>query len=746
MRGDKVKEIKKRKFNFLVSCIITLTFCSGVLLSCSSQPVEEEDLSLDSSSSESATSEESTDELGSDSEQVQQEEAKESTEEDIALDDEQPAESQEKQEQQSEQAQKEEDLLFEEEKSEKQAQQEQQPEQKVEQQEQIVEKDLKDEKQQETLLVDEAQKESKITESTPESSLKSQLVQITNLQFVPNESGGSILISANGVLDYTTRSNPQLKQFIIEIPNAKLPDRLKRNLNTKDIQGEFGAIDAYQNPGSNVARFVIQLREGASEPAVQAEGNTLAIVSSNALPTVATSKSSIQEGVGLDSEAFPSADGKVKTGKEQILASHSLDEYLMGNTEFYGKKISIELNKVPVVDVLKMITEESGINMVIGDGVGGDISLKLRQVPWDQALVIIMKSKKLGYKRQGNILRILPIDEIKKEEEEAAKIAESKKGLDPLVVKVIPLSYAKESVLVPKLKEYLTEKRGKIIGDERTNSIVITDTEASIANITKLISSLDLPPPQVLIEGKIVEAKESFKRSMGVQWSFSGLDTRLTTTAKGPLNMRPNMGFTSQPTGAFNFGLNVGTLDVLGSLNAQLALNEYEDKVKVISSPRIITLSNEAANIEQTTQEPLVSTTALPTGGSGTSITYKDLKLKLDVTPQITADASVIMKVIVLRESKGATTKSSSGEEMFPVNTKRAETRVLVKNGQTAVIGGVYQSDASESQIGVPYLKDIPFFGTLFKGKVTDKGKSELLIFLTPRILGQLDGQSINQQ
>lgn len=736
--------MKQNQFKKSLIFIFAMVICFGIL-NCSSQPVGDEDLSLDSSASDTADNqstkadEESIASEDKTGDNQQQSDVSEAKEDDIALDDEATKDNQQQAEQKQDENQKQsDDLLLEEDKPQEQAQKE--PEQK-----QQIEPSPQESKQEVDLLAEEPKKEQTTpAQPQPESqpmvpSVASRVINITNLQYIPNDSGGSILISADGPMEYTTRTNAQLKQFIIEVPNAKLPDRLKRNLNTKDIQGEFGAIDAYQNQGSNVARFVIQMREGTSEPAVQVEGNTLALVSSNSR---AASVSMIDQ----TKASSASADEPTKVSSEdKVLASHSLDEYLVGNTEFYGKKISIELDKVPVVQVLKMITEESGINMVIGDGVTGDISLKLRQVPWDQALVIIMKSKKLGYKRQGNILRILPIDEIKKEEEDAEKLAESRKSLDPLVVKVFPVSYAKVSFLADKIKaDYLTEKRGKVIGDERTNALVITDTEENLKRIAKLISSLDLPPPQVLIEGKIVEAKESFKRSVGIQWGFNGIETKVSSTKNGPVNLKPNMDFSTQPSGAFNFGLNIGTLDVLGSLNATLALNEYEEKVKVLSSPRIVTLTNVAAHIDQTTQEPLLKISETQTGKTRET-TFKDLKLSMDVTPQITADASVILNIQVQRDSKGAITSTDAGE-IFPVNSKSAKTTVLVKNGQTAVIGGVYQSDASESQIGVPYLKDIPVIGNLFKGTSTDKGKSELLIFLTPRILGQLDGQTINHE
>ncbi|MGE5086804.1 MAG: type IV pilus secretin PilQ, partial [Bacillota bacterium] len=200
------------------------------------------------------------------------------------------------------------------------------------------------------------------------------------------------------------------------------------------------------------------------------------------------------------------------------------------------------------------------------------------------------------------------------------------------------------------------------------------------------------------------------------------------------MNPRFNINPSAGSGGNFNFNLDVGTLDVFGSISAALALSERESKVKTLSSPRILTMSNEKADINQTTEVPVKQVTV--TGNSQqTSYQFKPLTLKLEVTPQVTADGSVIMKVLVNRQIKGADNADGS----FATNSREANTKVLVKNGQTAVIGGIYQSDATEGEEGVPWLREIPLLGNLFKVKSTDKQKSELLIFLTPRIMGQVD-------
>ncbi|MGZ3746345.1 MAG: type IV pilus secretin PilQ [Pseudobdellovibrionaceae bacterium] len=558
--------------------------------------------------------------------------------------------------------------------------------------------------------------------------------EITGLKYKANDNGGTVIVESNGAVNYTTRINRDLKQYIVEIPNTILPKRLKRTLNTKDIKGAVGAVDAYQSPGSTTSRIVVQMREGFGEPVVQQEGNALLIVTSaNGEAEVAAAHDE-----GEETKPHGESEINVDMNNSKILASQSLEEFLAGNTKFYGRKISIETSSIDVREALKFITEESGVNMVINEEVKGNISLKLRQVPWDQALVVIMKARKLGYSRQGSVLRIVPLDDLKKEEDDATKLVLARKNIEPLKVRAFNISYAKVDELEKKIKDFLSE-RGKVVSDVRTNTVVVTDGEESLNRVMKLIQGLDAVPPQVLIEGKIIEALDSFQRTVGVQWGFNGSDVQIGNGKNGPVNLHPNLavGQAATSPGGLGFGLNVGTLDIFGDLTASLALFEKEEKIKVLSSPRIVTLSNEKADISQTNELPVKTLTTQPNGPPIVTFQFKPLTLKLEVTPQVTGEGTVIMKVMVNRQIKGAAV--STTDDTFSVNSREANTRVIVKNGQTAVIGGIYRSDVTEGVNGVPWLKDIPVLGNLFKGTSTDKQRSELLIFLTPRILAQAE-------
>jgi type IV pilus assembly protein PilQ len=369
--------------------------------------------------------------------------------------------------------------------------------------------------------------------------------------------------------------------------------------------------------------------------------------------------------------------------------------------------------------------------------------LKLRQVPWDQALIMVMRAKKLGYTRIGNILRIANLSDLKQEEDDAIKLAREQNATQALKVRMFPVNYGKVEELEKKVKDFLTE-RGKVVSDPRTNYLVVSDIEESLNRVAKLIASLDIQPPQVLIEGKIVEAKDSFKRSIGFTWNVAGQAIPL---GKKTLNMTPQLevnplvkGLKSDTTGIGSFGLNLGVLDFLGQLDAALVLAERDETVKVISSPRIVTMTNEKANINEKTQIP-IKRTILNGAQAQTTYDFKDLNLKLEVTPQITSDGSVIMQVEVMREVQGAALNFA--DQVPSINSRQATTRVLVRNGQTAIIGGIYQNDVSEMSEGVPYLKDLPGLGFLFRNRVTSREKQELLVFLTPRILSQVDAQSL---
>ena len=408
----------------------------------------------------------------------------------------------------------------------------------------------------------------------------------------------------------------------------------------------------------------------------------------------------------------------------------------MSNQRFYGRPLSIQIRDGDVRDVISFIAEESGANIVMSESVKGNISLKLRKIPWDQALVTVMRTKGLGYVRQGSVIRIVSMDELKKETDTARDILKAQKEYAPVKVKVIPVNYAGVGELQTQLKEFLSPD-GKIVADWRSNSILVTDREDILEKVSRLIKALDVQPNQVMIEGKIVEASESFRTELGVRWGASG--SPVTVSPGGgafgaPLDFTPNMSFGQNGSvGTSSLGFRFGTLDFLGNLQATLQLAEQEQTAKVLSSPRVVAMNREKAEIGQVGEVISLLSTKDLQGVITTSAERTKVNLKLAVTPQITSDGVVMMDMDVTREFPGP--EHNNITRTRPLNSRTAKTKVLVKDGETAVIGGIYQLDEAVSEDGVPVLKDIPYLGWLFKTKGREKQKNELMIFLTPRIM-----------
>lgn len=568
-----------------------------------------------------------------------------------------------------------------------------------------------------------------------------QPAKISDLKFLANDNGGTLVISADKPLKFKTRNNSATNQVIVEVQNVIVPAKYKRPLNTKDMTSNIGSVDVYQNANSNVARFVVQLRDGKEEPLVQPEGNTLLVIGA---PTD-----------NLQASQTPAYTEPENVDGLGIMSSESIEDFLVNNNKYYGRKISIETTDMDVRDVLKFISEESGVNMVFDDNIGGRISLKLRKVPWDQALVTILKSKKLGYRRQGQVLRVAPIDVLTKEEEDAIKIKEAKLKVEPLVVRNFQLNYADVANLESKIKDFISEgtassanNRGKVTSDLRTNTLVVTETPTKLSQVEKLIQVLDSQPMQVLIEGRVIEASETYARTVGTQF---GLNTganvgssllidnsnRIVTNlgnTKGsanPLNISPSAAFQPTATGAFSSSLWFGQLGAFGDLSARLVLDESEEKIKILSSPRVAVLHNNKARINQGSIIQVAATETTSTTG-GAVQTFKEVPVGviLEVKPLISNVGTVNLDLKIERSA-------STGNGTRTV--RDVATNIIVKNGETAIIGGVFTSDVNNKRTGIPGLKDIPILGTLFRSDSVSKGKTELMFFISPKILQSFD-------
>ena len=452
------------------------------------------------------------------------------------------------------------------------------------------------------------------------------------------------------------------------------------------------------------------------------EGNSILVVAEKELAQAP--KPSVDPSSSLQTSATPR--------ESKALSSKNIDEFLDSNSQFYGRKISIETVGMPVKDALRFIADEAGVNIIIDPDPDMDsklVNLKMREVPWDQAFIVILRTNNLGYVRIGNLLRVAKTATLAAEEKAAADRSLAAANSAPLKFKIFEINFAKASEIQVKVDKFKTT-RGQVFSDDRSNQLIVQDTEENLRLITDVVQKFDNQPPQVLIEGRIIEAADSFTRSIGVNWSSGGADI----SVGNGVNLRPSLSVaTSDGAANGSLSLQLGTLDVLGDLTASLALSEVEGKIRILSSPRVVTLSNEMAVIAQGTQIPVVGPPTSVNGVTTVGATqYKDVNLQLEVTPQVTADASVLMAVKVTRSLVSA---ASVAGEAPAIDTRQASTRVMVKNGQTSIIGGVYQNDTSVTTTGVPWFKDLPLVGGLFRSKENRNARNELMIFITPRVI-----------
>ena len=557
---------------------------------------------------------------------------------------------------------------------------------------------------------------------------------IENIEFFA-EKGGVIVIKGTEALDYSSRFEAGRQQVILDFENVVLPKSLQRPFILKDFpQSAFSSINATQKAGSSRAKVVIQMKNGENAPIVKSEQNQI-ILSPETTPLI------IAGSATKPPSQDPSSGQIVKSDSPQILGATSLNEFLMGNTKFYGKPISIQVKDADIREVLNFIADESGANLIVSEEVEGKVSLKLRQVPWDQALVTVLRANQLGYLRNGNVIQVSKLERLKAENEVVASMQTVQTAQAPLKVKVMPLSFGKVEELVTTLKPLLTPERGSVVADLRTNSLILTDTSETIIRLTALVKELDVAPAQVLIEGKVVEAGEDFISNVGINWGFNG-----GTLEAGGRILSPS--FTQAPMDPFTLeakntilNLRMGTFDFFGDLTASLALAERDSMVKIISSPRIVTMNKEKAKIKTQGENVTINTIVDITGLRTAQVQRDPIEVSLEVTPQVTNDGNVILELKVLRQFAGALVNEET--QARPISTREAETKILVRNGQTAVIGGMYQSDETSTSIGTPFLKDIPIIGWLFKEKRRDLIKNELLIFITPRILNYQNEQPI---
>ena len=557
---------------------------------------------------------------------------------------------------------------------------------------------------------------------------------VSNIGFQRGKDGEGLvvidLLGGNTPVDVQQQGS----KIVVRTMGNKIPAHLARRLNTNDFATPVASVDAYNDKGNGV--ITIQSAGSYEYMAYQAE-NKLTI--------------------------------SLKRPEDKSPAKAKAQTYT-------GNKISLDFQDIEVRRVLQLLADFTGINMVAADTVQGNITLRLKDVPWDQALDIVLKTKNLDKRRNGNVIWIAPVSElIKAEEEEAKAIAQSVK-LAPLQTEYIQLSYAK-AVDIEKLitqgknssnnnnssgmanndtlVDGLLSPRGTVSTDPRTNTVIINDTSQKIDQIRKMVDLLDVSVKQVMIEARIVSASTDFTKEMGVKWGVlsqgitnnsnllvGGSDTTLWNlreptkdselggykyTIERPDNLNVDLGAATAGASRIAFGL-ISLSDFM--LDLELSAVQADGYGEVISTPKVMTADKQSAKIEAGTQIPYTSSS-----GSGANAVPKtefiNATLSLDVTPSITPEGKVMMKLNITKDSPGSATPTGQ----LTINKNAIDTNVLVDNGETVVLGGIFEETSNNSQTKVPFLGDIPYLGKLFRRDSKTENKRELLIFVTPRIV-----------
>jgi type IV pilus assembly protein PilQ len=400
--------------------------------------------------------------------------------------------------------------------------------------------------------------------------------------------------------------------------------------------------------------------------------------------------------------------------------------------KYTGHPVSMDFQGVDLRSVLRTFAEISGLNMVIDPDVQGTVDIVLTDVPWDQALEVILRGNSLDYTVDGTIVRIAKIETLRKEQDARSQLAASAAQAGTLAVRTYTLSYAKADQAAPLIKSAVLSPRGNVQIDNRTNTLIITDLPARLDTVSQLLTTIDRAEPQVEIEARIITTTREFARALGVQWGFNGrVDSAVGNTTRLAF---PNNGSATGDVGlgvgdaTSAIGVALGAINGAFNLDVALSALERTGKGRILSTPRVTTQNNVEAEITQGVQIP-VQTVANET----VTVTFKDAALTLKVTPQITAANTVIMQLTVENASPGALVDTGTGR-VPSIDTQRAITRVQVNDGTTTVLGGIFVSREQSTRDNTPVLNRIPFLGWLFKRDSQLDESRELLIFITPRI------------
>ncbi len=584
--------------------------------------------------------------------------------------------------------------------------------------------------------------EDKNSTSTPEKGneiiIPAKTATLTNIEFNSMEDGKSnIVVETNHPVKYDITLGGKEKLYL-NLYNTIIPDNHKRPLLTQYFKSAVESLMPVEIPGKQKnSKIEINIRDLVPYRVVQ-DKNTISMYFEPTLldpPVFAKAKKTVTGNVQTETidskKKEPASQGK---SSESAGKPKTLEEEIYGPPKkFTGEKIKLDFYETDIKNVFRILRSVGGLNFAIDKDVEGKVTLALEDpVPWDQVLDLVLKMNNLGQKKEGNIIRIATLETIRKEEKffqetitEKKKSLEDKESFEPLITEYIPINYSDaETDIKPHIDQILTKDRGKISVDKRTNMLIVTDIQSKIDQVRETIYRLDKVTPQIMIEAKVVEVSKNFTRELGLGLSFAKTQTAWTGRDK---DFSVALNFpTSAPvnSGAFNF------YNILGSdflnLQAQIRASETKGDVKVISSPRILTLDNKKAKIKQGLEFAYLER---DTSG-GSSVKFKNIDLLLEVTPHVTPDRRISMTVYLTKNDIDSITNGVPS-----LSTNEAQTELLVNDNDTIVIGGIVKTTDNKSNSGTPLLSEIPVLGRLFKSNTDIDNRNELLIFLTPSVI-----------
>ncbi|MCA9664482.1 MAG: type IV pilus secretin PilQ [Myxococcales bacterium] len=581
---------------------------------------------------------------------------------------------------------------------------------------------------------------------------KAATARVRNVSFVDGRRDARVVVRLDGAVSHRILSGSKGAELLLS--GASLPRILQRTLDTSAFHGPVTRVSSYAADENGVVRVRVAL-DGAPAHSVYRKGDTLIwrfakkVASADAQPA--------------DKRAAHVRSRTVEYGGTKVAGARTRARRFR-RRRYRGRRIDLDFKDADIHNILRLLSDVGNVNIVTSDAVQGRVTIRMKNVPWDQALDVILRAKGMGMVREGNLLRVAPRADLEKERE--AELARQKQVLllQPLETRLIPLSYAQAQDVLAKLR-YTISPRGKLTYDARTNMVIARDIAQNLNLMERMIRNLDTQTPQVLIEARIVEARSNFSQEFGIQWGAAftaspanGNSTGLvfpnqigigggTTDGNTPTaglllgsaanpNFVVNMPAATGLNSGAALGLTLGSLSGNFNLNLRLSAAEATGTIRIVSAPKITTLDNVQARISQGVTIPFSQVSA-----NGVQTQFRDARLDLTVRPHVTADGSVIMKINVTRNEPDFVNTGPRGDPT--ILTKEARTEMLVKDGETSVIGGIYTTRDGRSWNKVPWFAEIPILGWLFKKRRDTSDREEVLVFITPRIINR--AQSIGR-